>query len=219
MRRTFSRAAVVVFICSFAYPLLAQGQDTRLFVPSLAGTVEVSHARQQRGGRLEGCSLIYSTIVQDFAYAKGDYVLANGSFTFYAMKDQPVGFSLKVGLKQSNGSIEAPSFAYLQFGNKNTASSATHSSASDTPGYALWMGAVTQDVSAVLSALMQGETVTLGFSRTKGGIDTLAPINIEVASTTRQGDEFVRQYSETASFEFAYCMKTLIAQAKAELSR
>lgn len=151
----------------------------------LTGTIGIEADTVTRQGHMAGCSLNYRAAVQDFAYRQGALVGVSGSFNLNLIRQEnkkSVGALLKVGVKQMlpPGQNEAPAFAYLASQNGSTAKNVVAHDISDTPGYRVFAIKVDKDLLGLVDDMLDGEPVTLHYSRTATGLDVKVPLDLRV---------------------------------------
>lgn len=191
----------------FISTVQAQPKEEPLF-----GTVSVNFQPYRVTGNLEGCTFVFTAIIKDTAYLKGDVVGVNGAIQV-VKRESGVALHLKVGLKNiSKGTgFERPHFAYLQFDKSNTANS-KQASINGDDGYKLYVySALEPDVFSVLNGMVSSGTVTLGFNRQKNGMDVLVPLDLTVADSQVVNDEkAIRMHSPVMLRDFSDCYVELL---------
>lgn len=198
--------------------LLLAGPIWAQQVPGLVGTLEVEHQRQQSKGKLEGCSLVYRAAFQDFAYLQGQLAAVAGNFTLYAPDANNTFLTLKVGFRHVGdepSKTQAPGFAYLQSKSGTTAKTKNTPTDSDTLGFRMWVMPVDANVTAVIADVLDGQIVTLGFTRAGGSLDVLVPLDLTVATTTVDAKGAIhRDRSQAALVAFRECFADLASALK-----
>lgn len=191
---------------------------------SVVGTIEVEFQPMQSAGVRYGCTLVYRTIGRDHAYQKGAIVGLVGNIGFMAdEKRSNVIVTLKVGiidgLTQNTPKAVTPFFAYLQTPNGTTAKSKVIKFDSDTPGYRNFAYQLTDDVLKVYGDIVNGEPLTIGYNRKKGGLDVLVPLDLSVADATSSDSGFNRRRSDKMLGEFLACSNDVTTQVQNQLER
>ncbi|UVT15094.1 MAG: hypothetical protein H8K04_14885 [Nitrospira sp.] len=191
---------------------------------TLVGTIGVQFQSVQAGGKRQGCSLVFSVVGQDQAYRRGAFVALVGNITFWANQDQTAAVvSFKLGTSMAphaDAEAEAPYFAYLQTPHGTTATSKfLQYEAPDTPGTRIFAYALDDKVLSVLKDIVDGAQVTIGFNRTKDGLDVLVPLDLSVAETTPSGTGFSRRHSKEMVSQFASCNAEVAKQIARQPNR
>lgn len=210
-QRTIS---LTVFVFTmFAFGLTANAQN----LSQLAGTYSVEFQPVTSGGKLQGCSLIYNVVFLDYAYLKGAPVLAVGNIT-YAVSQNAPGLSLKLGLNEMLNQShipESPNYAYLKTKNGTTAGVKYVSADSDLPGYKMFVYQLNSTSIPILGDLLDRRNPTIGFNRSKGGIDATFEIDLTVEDTGEYKDgKLQRRYSNDAIHGFSKCFAELTSSLK-----
>jgi hypothetical protein len=86
----------------------------------------------------------------------------------------------------------------------------------DQPGYRLFVYRVDESVLKVLTDMMEGREVALGFNRKKDGIDILFPLDIAVESAEFVGTEVRRKRSAKAIEGFTGCFLEVAKRVDAQ---
>jgi hypothetical protein len=196
-----------------AFPSMSMALDMSQFV----GTVSVEFRSMQAQGILEGCTLVYNVVEQDFAYRQGRLVSVVGNIAYFTNRERNnIALSLKIGTKETFGKAskgEAPHYAYIQTPNATTAKSKFFATDSDTQGAKLFVYDLDKDSMTVLEELISGQPVTVGFNRHAGGMDVLARVDLRVADVTvSPGGKMVRHRTEDALLNFTSCVSDLTEQ-------
>lgn len=204
--------------------VLSVGKSPDAADASVLGTIEVEFQPMQSAGVRHGCTLVYRTIGRDHAYQKGAIVGLVGNIGFMAdEKRSSVIVTLKVGiidgLTQSKPKTVTPFFAYLQTPNGTTAKSKVIKFDSDTPGYRNFAYQLTDDVLKVYGDIVNGEPLTIGYNRKKGGLDVLVPLDLSVADATSSDSGFTRRRSDKMLGEFLACSNDVTTQVQNQLER
>lgn len=204
--------------------VLSAGKSSDAADASIDGTLEVAFQPMQSAGIRYGCTLVYRTIGRDYANQKGAIVGLVGNIGFMANeKRSNVIVTLKVGiidgLTQSAPKTVAPFFAYLQSPNGTTAKSKFVKFDSDIPGYRNYAYQLTDDVLKVYGDIVNGEQLTIGYNRKKGGLDVLVPLDLSVAETTSSDSGFNRRRSDKMLGEFLACTNDVTTQVQQQLER
>jgi len=205
MKTELAQAAILA--CILVAPF-SHAQDLR-HIPGLVGTMEVSHHRQQVGGVLEGCSMVFRAVFLDFAYRQGRPAVIAGNFTFYVQGPGAAFLTIKAGVKDlmpADAPIEAPANAYVQTKNGTSASAKGKAADSDMAGFRMWVLPITEKISALIGDVLDGKEVTLGISRKPGGLDVLIPLDLSVVETITTTEGGLKRKRSTDSLrQFTEC--------------
>lgn len=149
------------------------------------GTYDVYVQEISAEGRLEGCSLVFTTITTDTAYLRGAQVLLNGSIALRTLGAKDLLFTAKLGTRQilpnGPGAWEPPTHFHFYTKTGTTAGRAKITE-SDTPGYRLLIGRATDpEIFNLVMEMADAGELRVGFNRKAGGQDVTAPIKMNVA--------------------------------------
>jgi len=177
-------------------------------VDSLVGTMSVNFQPITSEGVTDGCSLVFNTVAVDYAYRQGKPVLGVGNFSVMGTK-QNFGMSLKLGVANvfdRPPKAEAPHYAYIKTTNGTTAGAKFESIDSDMDGFKMFVYQVNEKTLAVISDLIDGQNATIGFNRSKGGMDVLMPLDLTVVDAVQSSDGSIKQiHSQDALQGFRQC--------------
>jgi hypothetical protein len=185
--------------------------------------MNVGFQPMQSAGILNGCSLHYRVLGQDYAYRKGDLISVAGSISYYANEKRTNAvFGLKVGvidILDQNSKAEAPYFSYLQSAHGTTASNRfAQFESPDNPGFRIFVFQLDENASKVLGDISKGLPVTIGFNREKGGLDVLVPLELDVAESTVSADDTIsRRRSDAMLLQFFSCVSDVTKQVQKQL--
>lgn len=185
---------------------------------SLLGTLFVKFSEQRSKGELKGCSLEYSSLIQDHSYNRGELYAVFGSLSISQNKSGTPLIGLKVGTQKvvpgTNGSAiefipERPHFAYLTDENgANNAKQLIASTDSDTPGAKFFVyNLFTEEAIQLTSALSAKQKLIIAFNRREGGIDVFLPVDLTVIETGNDGQ---RRKSPSEALAFDKCTLKII---------
>jgi hypothetical protein len=182
-----------------------QRMDRQVLGPML-GTLSVEAQPYFVEGRLNGCTIVFNALAQDWAYKQGGYISIAGSFGLLGRDEKLLAVSLKVVLhdldpRTMTFTPSPPATAYLVSGNTTTKSEVVLSETSDTPG-ALFTILKAERTLKVLAEGLSRNKVTIAFTRTLGGTDIQLPIDTSVVETSPTGQ---RTRSLKALTEFSDC--------------
>jgi len=192
-------------LIALAFPALAgaQGVDN--------GTYDVYFQQLSRAGELEGCSLVFTAIVSDTAYLRGDQVVMNGSMAIRTLSRNGLSFTGKLGTRplQNLAQWEAPSHFYFSTANGTTAGGAKVIP-SDTDGYRLLVGnALDKKLLAILEDMSNKGEFTVGFNRKPQGQDVYTSIKMSAAVRKDANGAAVRYTNNETGKDFFECMSRL----------
>lgn len=75
-----------------------------------------------------------------------------------------------------------------------------------------------EDVLGVYKDIVDGVPITIGFNRTKGGLDVLVPLDLNVAESTITADGSIkRRRSNEMLIQFLECVTDVTEQAQKQL--
>jgi hypothetical protein len=191
-----------------------RGQLDREGLAHMLGTIEVVVTPNFSGGRLEGCSIGFRTLTQDWIYKQGAFITVSGGFGVMNIKGTYAGY-LKVTVhdvdpRTMQFTPSPPASAYFVAGNKTTKDAIVSSGPSDLPGTIFVVSHVGPTFSVFGKGLADGK-VTIAFARKKDGGDVVVPIDTNVVDTAPNGQ---RKYSDQISADFRNCAQTLSEQSK-----
>lgn len=185
---------------------------------SAFGTYPIAFQSVQAGGTLKGCSLVYTALVADFAYLRGQPVMVNGNIsTFHESGSVVLGF--KVGVKEIGEGKQwtRPHFAYLQTASRSSAKERGVQKDADE-GYRLFVYSLYEPkILELLGELVESRRVTLAFNRKEGGLDVLVPLELDVIEANSVGTKVTRKRSGERVSEFLACFQKLLSEAEASL--
>ena len=195
----------------------AQAIDPSIFV----GTIDVQFQPMQSAGVKEGCSLVYRAIQQDIAYQQGKLIAISGSIVFISSNEGTPALGLKVAtinLLDDHATPKRPYFAYIQTPHGTTAGSKVFQADSpDMPGGKIFTFNLDEDAMKVMGDIHNGSQVTIGFNRTKGGMDVLVPLDLSVIESTVSDTGYNRRHSDETIDQFSSCVLEISQRAKKRL--
>lgn len=183
-----------------------------LALSQMRGTLNVSAEPYRSDGKLTGCSLVYTGLLQDWKYRKGRFLKVFGNIALM-VSNGAIVHTLKVGVqvldtdKPNLGTeFAAPSRIYLVGSDfSTTLNSMVETRQSDTPG-ATFAVFHPDPAFQVLMDGLQSNKVTVAFNSMNGASDIELPVELDVVDRKPSG-EAVR--SETAKAEFLQCLTAL----------
>jgi hypothetical protein len=180
---------------------------------TMIGTVKVRATPTFAGGELNGCTLEYAALAQDWAYRQGSYFKVVGSFgVMTGGPSKTMGVVLKVVLLDFDPRTmefvagAAPASAYFVSGDSTTRNAVVGEVPSDTPG-GIFVILKTDPTFKVMLDGLNRDKVPVAFARRKGGSDIRIDIDTTVVET---GDDGKRVRSPKISLDFLSCVKSLL---------
>ncbi|MES2187907.1 MAG: hypothetical protein V4505_25375 [Pseudomonadota bacterium] len=185
--------------------------DVATVAAMLEGTIFVVPRTDSVDGALRGCGLEFATLVRDFATRQGAPVKTSGSFYIRELNGG-LGYMLKLGMFDDFGPDPvpvAPANAFVRAPLGLAPKKAIRVD-SDSPGYALYIGAFDQQLMAAYQSIIENKQMVVGFNRKAGQSDVLMKIDLTVVDTKMVNGEVQRQRSADAVDEFRDCALALI---------
>jgi hypothetical protein len=207
---------ITLMVVLFFNSALASQDDDSIY-----GTHSITFQPVQRGGNLQGCTLVYLAVQADHVYLGGEPIGVIGNIGLHQY-----GFNLGLGMKigvinnMTKRVIMRPNFAYLQTKSYSTAKVKQQSHEGDE-GYRLYYYSLfDESVMKLFNEMIDTKKVTIAFNRKKGGMDLLVPVELDVVDVEYpEGDKVVRKRSNQALDDFTKCFLTLTEQAKRILEK
>lgn len=189
-----------------------------LELSSAVGAIKVTFVPEQSAGIIDACALLYRVIGQDNVYQRGNLFVLEGNISYGNNPDRSLSYlKIKIGMYDTldfSGRPEPPFFAYIQTAHGTTARSRFNQFDSpDWPGYRHFIFAFDENAVKVISDLMFGAPVTIGFNRMKGGPDVLVPLDLNVVNTRVSEAGVTRYRSKKTLHEFSACAEDVTKQA------
>jgi len=195
-----------------ALTIIAVNHIHALDPSALTGTMEVQFHPMQMAGIKQGCTLVYRTIGQDFAYRQGKLIALSGNIAYVISNQGVPGLGLKIAtinILDEHAKPEPPNFAYIETPNGTTAKSKfLHIDSPDTPGARYFSFQLDESALKVMGDIATGSKVTIGFNREKGGLDVLVPLDLSVIESTAAENPlgFNRRHSDETLHQFRSCV-------------
>jgi hypothetical protein len=198
-----------------AFSERATARDVSIFT----GTISVEFYPMQAAEVLGGCTLVYTLTEQDFVYRNGALITIVGNIAYFTNANQNVmGLSLKIGTidtQNKTAKPEAPFYAYIETPHGTTAKSKFHSTASDLAGAKSFVYELDEGSMAVLKDLTEGQPVTIGFKRSKDGMDVLSALDLHVTTSAATSNGSIKRHrTDDAIEKFAGCVDELTMQVQ-----
>lgn len=188
--------------------VLAQSEE------SLYGTNQVYFEPSLSNGELKSCALVYQAVQPDHRYKNGKPILIVGNIGVSSFNSDLI-YMFKIGIKdldsQESQQLASPNFAYLQVGSKTTVKFQQKSMDGDN-GFRLIAFQFNESSSKFITEMIDSGMVTIGFNRSKNGLDVLVPIDLRVSETTYSESSVIRKRSDVATNGFTDCYLKLIKQ-------
>lgn len=210
--------AALLFAVLVGGPTAAQDRGvmdrlTRDNLKSMLGTISVEAQPNFAGGRLDGCSIRFNVLAQDWAYKQGAYIKVSGSFGLMSARQGGVVVVLEVIVHDieastMNATPSAPASAYFVSGDTTTKDTIVGSYPPDVPG-AIFVVSQLEPTFSIIVHGLSADKIAIAFARNKGGPDVPVLIDTSVAETAANGK---RTHSPKAAMDFADCAKTLMQQ-------
>lgn len=210
--------AALLFAVLVGGPTVAQDRGvmdrlTRDNLKSMLGTISVEAQPNFAGGQLDGCSIGFNVLAQDWAYKQGAYIKVSGAFGLMSARQGGVAVVLEVivhdiDARTMNATPSAPASAYFISGDTTTKDAIVGSYPPDVPGAIFVVSRLEPTFSIIVHGL-SADKVAIAFARNKGGTDVPVLIDTSVEETATNGK---RTHSPKAAMDFADCAKTLMQQ-------
>lgn len=175
------------------------------------GTVDVYFQQGSSDGMLESCSLVFTSLVRDFATKRGAQIIVNGSIAIRKLGPDRLMFSGKLGTRPfaTQQDWQPPAHFFFATESSSTAGLAKIA-ASDTPGYKLLLAQMDDEMIKFLRELSKSGQFTAGFNRKPGGLDVTTPIKLNVSLTKDANGNAARVVNEETRADFFSCLGKLI---------
>ncbi|WP_395350061.1 hypothetical protein [Variovorax sp. UC122_21] len=195
--------------CStWAQPSTAEADLLRL----MEGTLYTVSHRETADGRLSACGLEFNVIARDHATRAGAAVQGIGSFYLRRMGAN-FAYALKLGVRDGinpEARPFAPSNAFVRPPRGNAPTTRAIRTESDTPGYALYLGALDDDIARVYQSITEQRRFIVGFNRRAGQQDVNLDIDLSVKAARMEGNRLVRDRTSEMVDEFNACVGDLL---------
>lgn len=208
---------VVVAIALLPVNVLAQAGDPAM--DALTGTIETRAEPMMQSGKLQGCSIVFNSLVKDWKYRSGNYLKVEGS-VLIVITETNLGAMLKVVTNAAamgrDGTLtltpSPPSRAYLISDDyKTNVDSLIKNGPAETPGGLMSVFSISPTLEMAVQAASINK-LTIAFNQLGGQSDIVVPIDLTVSDVDKRGQ---RIFSSTASTEFLDCLLKLTQNAKA----
>ena len=197
-------------LCVASSSSMAQTNAATQLLQSRVGTTYTTAHPQFSDGRLNGCTIEFGVLVQDYTYRQGAFALVGGSFGMLSANNN-VAVTLKVVVQDIDSATMAltpspPASAYIVSGTTTTKPFFLGKYPSDTPG-ALFSVFQLDGAAPILLDGIDQEKMIIAFNRREGGADMRVTIDLTVEGTADDGRKTV---STKASQEYLACSTSLL---------
>ena len=207
-------AAILVMM---ANACLAQAPDLVAEVArKLEGTIFIIPHRESVDGQITACGLEFSALKMDFSTKGGAPVKIVGSFYIRDHTSGGLFYALKMGIADDLGEntvVSAPANAFIRAPRGKAPVKARRSDA-ENRGYALFVGAVDDEVVSAYRAIADQRQLVVGFNRVSGQMDVTATLDLTVIDTKMVDGKVVREKSPQPVEEFLDCTGFLLKANK-----
>lgn len=184
------------------------------------GTADVYFQQLSRDGVLDGCSLVFTSLVSDTAYSKGAQIVMNGSIAIRTLGKGQLSFTGKLGTKPfldtTNNWIEPANFYFSS--DSGTTARVAKVIQSDTKGYKLLIGDAFNDkIFALIEDILRTGEFTAGFNRKLGGQDVYTLVEVNTSLRSNPDGTAQRTQSTVTPLAFNACLGRLFQQIKTQL--
>jgi hypothetical protein len=185
----------------------------------LEGTIYVIPHRESADGTLTACGLEFAAMTRDFSTMKGAPVKLSGSFYLRSHPTIGIAYMLKAGFFDgfdfTNGF--APANAFISKPNGKAPKKAIRQEA-ENKGFALFVGALDDEVIAAYAGIAEKQQLVVGFNRKSGQQDVTFNLDLTVIDTSIGVDgQVVRKRSNVPVDEFMACSSDLMKTASVKI--
>jgi hypothetical protein len=175
------------------------------------GTVDVYFQQLSSDGKLDGCSLVFTSLIRDYATQRGAQIIVNGSIAIRKLGPEQLMFTGKLGTRPflAQNEWQAPAHFFFATSNRSTAGRAKIA-ASDTPGYKLLLAPIDAELIGFLEELGKSGQFTAGFNRRAGGQDVATPIKLNVSLKKDANGNAVKVLDDATQADFFGCVAKLV---------
>lgn len=220
-REEFMRhKALLAFLVLTALSAAAQTDaDVAQLAQRLEGTIYVIPHRESADGSLTACGLEFGALTRDFSTMRGAPVKIVGSFYLRPHSVTGLAYVLKAGVfdgfDYTNGM--APANAFIRAPNGRAPQKAIRQEA-ENKGFALFVGALDDEVIAAYAGISEKKQLVVGFNRKPGQQDVIFNLDLTVIDTVMGVDgQVIRKRSNAAIDEFQACSRELLSSASAKI--
>ena len=193
--------------------------DMAQLAQRLEGTIYVIPHRESADGSLTACGLEFAALKRDFSRMKGAPVKIAGSFYLRSHSVTGLAYMLKAGIfdgfDYTNGF--APANAFIRGPNNRAPKKAIRQEA-ENKGFALFIGALDDEVIAAYAGIAEKKQLVVGFNRKPGQQDVTFNLDLTVIDTEMGADgQAIRKRSNAAVDEFIACSGELMNTPSARI--
>lgn len=178
------------------------------------GTLSVTSNPYFADGTLQGCTLVFTALHQDWTYRQGALLRVDGNIGVMALDSRQVASNLKVVVNELQFKTSAPQFipsapsrAYLVGPDlKTSLPSLIQAAPSDTPGAYFGVFQLSPTFEMLMEAIETNE-ITIAFNNLKGGSDIRLKLELDVVEINDSGK---RIRSPKMKNEYLECLKALV---------
>lgn len=185
-------------------------------VQELQGTLFTKSHRETAEGQLQACGMEFAALERDFSTKGGAPIRIVGSFYMRASEKWGLSYALKLGvldgLNPKSGAV-APFNAFIRAPTGNAPKKAIRALA-ENEGFALFAGALDEDVVAAYQAIVEEKKLVVGFNRRPGELDVNTTLDLTVIDTTMSKGKALRERSTQTVDEFVVCTGALFKRVK-----
>jgi len=211
MTKAIFRLTVLVAIFCACVGAPAQSNPSAASARDLEGTIFTAARRESVDGLVQACGIAFSALVDDRVSRPGAPVKVGGTFHLRRAGNGQILFTLKLGLVDDPGGLQAPSApanAFIRAPGGRTPPPSTRRDSD--PGFALYLRAIDQDVLSAYEAIVGKSQVVVGFNRKRGQKYVTLLLDLKVVGASIVDDAVVRQRSDVPVDEFAACSGELL---------
>ena len=212
--------AVLAFLACATLSATAQtAADMAQLAQRMEGTIYVIPHRESADGSLTACGLEFGALKRDFSTMKGAPVKIVGSFYLRPHSVTGLAYMLKAGIFDGFDSTNgfAPANAFIRGPNNRAPKKAIRLEA-ENKGFALFVGALDDEVIAAYAGIAEKKQLVVGFNRKPGQQDVTFNLDLTVIDTEMGADgQAISKRSNAAVDEFIACSGELMKTPGAKI--
>lgn len=178
------------------------------------GTLSINSNPYFADGSLQGCTLVFTALHQDWTYRQGALLRVDGNIGIMAPRSRQIASNLKVVVNELRFNTTTPQFipsapsrAYLVGPDlKTNLPSLIQSAPSDTPGAYFGIFQLSPTFELLMEAIGTNE-ITIAFNNLGGESDIRLKLELDVVEVNDTGK---RIRSPKMKNEYLDCLKTLV---------
>lgn len=206
------KAATVVLSLVISLAAMSVSGD---LIDQLSGTQEVKHKSLDFSGVTKGCELSYLYAERRFSKGKPVLHVMSGSVFYMKTEVDGIGLGIKLGVKDVfNGvDFQKPYYVYLKSESGSTVG-AKFSSLDGEPGFRVIVvdAASSKEVMSVLSDILKGGKVKIGYNWSQSGMDDVIELDLMVSGVSRsESGGAIKLRSTTEIEKFGICMSNILS--------